>query len=108
MVPEILEIMFSIITYVFCQGSIPNGSAFLIRRKDRGKARRWTLHRWRSARGWSSRFSSSGFSDGNLCVILRAVSEMFRPGITPELLILTCAVHSAVQCRRQLWATAQL
>lgn len=30
------------------------------------------------------------------------------PRITPRPLILTCAVHSAVQCRRQLWATAQL
>jgi len=30
------------------------------------------------------------------------------PRITPRSLILTCAVHSAVQCRRQLWATAQL
>jgi len=30
------------------------------------------------------------------------------PRITPRSLRLTCAVHSAVQCRRQLWATAQL
>jgi len=30
------------------------------------------------------------------------------PRITPRSLRLTCAIHSAVQCRRQLWATAQL
>lgn len=30
------------------------------------------------------------------------------PRITPRSLRLTCAIHSAVQCRRQLWATARL
>lgn len=39
----------------------------------------------------------------------RCKKDFCWPGITPGLLnIITCAVHSAVQCRQQLWATAQL